>query len=282
MALKAVHESLDEIPDEYRTLYTEKSGKYELTGIQGVKTQADVDRLSEAIKAERAETAKVKSQLSAWGDLNHEDVLKKLDRIPELEAAAKGKLDENQIEEIVTRRVNGTIKSQLSPLERKISTLEKEREELRSSNDAWTQKDRTRKIRDTVRRELTSQKITDAEIHDDVFLWADRVFEVREDDGSIVTRDGVGVTPGLDPGGWLSEMQSRKRHWWGETVGGGSAGTNGRGVVPGFSGKNPFSAEHWNMTEQSRVYREMGRERCEQLAKAAGTTLGGQRPAAKK
>ncbi|HET6417628.1 MAG TPA: hypothetical protein VFG22_15125 [Polyangiales bacterium] len=281
MALKAVHESLDEIPDEYRTLYTEKSGKYELTGIQGVKTQADVDRLSEAIKVERAKTASVKERLAAWGDLDHEEVKRQLDRVPELEAAAKGKLDEDEIERIVERRVDGTIRSRLSPIERQLKTIEKERDELKSANDAWTQRDRTRKVHDSVLKSAVDAGV-EPDVHDDVLLWADRLFEVREDDGQVVTKDGMDVTPGITPADWLSEIQpKKKRIWWGDSVGGGSTGSNGR-RVPGFSGKNPFSAEHWNMTEQSRVYREMGRERCEQLAKAAGTTLGGQRPAAKK
>ena len=43
MALQATHDKLDDIPEAYRDLYTERDGKYELTGIAGIKTAADVE-----------------------------------------------------------------------------------------------------------------------------------------------------------------------------------------------------------------------------------------------
>jgi len=46
MGLEAIHKTLEEIPEQYRDLYSERNGQFELTGISGVKTQADVDRLS--------------------------------------------------------------------------------------------------------------------------------------------------------------------------------------------------------------------------------------------
>ncbi len=38
MALQAVHDKIEDIPKQYRDLYTEKSGEYELTRIVGVNT----------------------------------------------------------------------------------------------------------------------------------------------------------------------------------------------------------------------------------------------------
>jgi hypothetical protein len=78
---------------------------------------------------------------------------------------------------------------------------------------------------------------------------------------------------------WLTEMQAKRPHWWGTTSGGGSRGNNGSGGPP--SGNNPFSREHWNMTEQGKLIRT-NRVRAEQLAKSAGTKIGGGMPALKK
>jgi hypothetical protein len=280
MVLKDTHDKLEDIPEQFQELYTEKNGRYELTGIAGVKTSADVERLQAALTKERNDHKATKEKLHVWDDYDHDEIVKKLDLLPELEAAAKGKLDEAQIEEMVERRVKGTINSQLSPLERKIKQLEKENGELKTTNEMWVGKDRTRKVHDAVRKQLTEQKVL-MDAHEDALLLADRVFEVREDDGAIVTKEGAGVTPGLDPAGWLTEMQDRRRHWWGESVGGGTVGSGGRGGGP-LAGKNPFSAEHWNMTEQGRIYKQHGRDRAEQLAKAAGTSLGGPKPAPRK
>ena len=50
MALQAVYDTLEEIPEEYyRDLYEEKAGKHELTGVSGFKSQADIDRLQSAL-----------------------------------------------------------------------------------------------------------------------------------------------------------------------------------------------------------------------------------------
>lgn len=279
MVLKDTHEKIEEIPEEFQSLYTEKDGKWELTGIQGVKTQGDVDRISTSLTKERNEHKATKEKLTIWADFDHEEVVKKLDKIPELEAAAKGKLDEAQIEEIVARRVDGTIRSKLAPVERKNKELSKENGELKEDNTKFKSADRTRSIHDSVRKALTSSKVL-PDAQEDALILADRCFEIREDDGKIVTRDNIGITPGLDASGWLSEIQERKRHWWGESVGGGSKGSSPGTGIPG--GKNPWSAEHWSLTEQGRVFKEHGKERCEQLAKAAGVAFGDTKPVPKK
>lgn len=276
MALKAIHDKLDEIPEEFQSLYTEKGGKFELTGIQGVKSQADIDRLNTSLASERAEHKTTKDRLGAWGELKHAEVVVQLDRIPELEAAAKGNLDEAAIEEIVSRRVEGTITSKLAPVERQLATVTKERDGFADENKGFRAGNTRRTIHDTVRKALTSQKVI-PEAHEDALFLAERVFEVT-DEGVVQTRDNVGVPPGLDPSGWLGEIQPNRPHWWQESKGGGARGSGGGG---GFGGKNPFSAEHWNMTEQGKIVKEKGTEHADRMAKAAGTTVGGMRPKAK-
>ena len=277
MGLKTVYDSLEDIPEAYQDLFTEKGGKFELTGVDGIKTSADTERLQMSLGKEREAHKATKAKLQVWGELNPEDVHTKLDRLPELEALAKGKLDDTQIEEIVTRRVEGTLRSKLSPLERQLKQLEKEREELAQQNQQFAQADRTRRIHDNVRKALVESKVVNT-AQEDALLLADRVFEIREDDGAIVTRDSVGVTPGLDPAAWLSEIQDRRPHWWPDSVGGGAQGSIGGG---GRGVKNPWSAEYWNLTRQGQFLREHGDDRAAAMAKAAGTTLGGGKPAAK-
>ncbi len=279
MVLKDTHDKLDEIPEQFQELYTEKNGKYELTGIQGVKTQGDVDRVQESLRKSTNDQKELKVKLKVWDGMDHADVMTKLDRIPELEAASKGKLDEAAIEEIVNRRVEGTLRSKLAAPERKVKEQAVKITELTEENTKFRAADKTRAIHDKVRKALVASKVL-PDAHEDALLRADRVFERREDDGAIVTRDAVGVTPGLDPAGWLDEIQERCRHWWPESVGGGSRGSVAG--VGGPGGKNPWLADNWNITDQGRVLREHGSERAEAMAKAAGSSVGATRPAPKR
>lgn len=292
MVLKGTHDKQDEIPEHFRELYTEKNGKWECTGIQGMKTQSDVDRIQEAQRKATTDREVIKSKLVLFGDGKvgvdsslddwkalHEGLVTKLDRIPELEAASKGKLDEVEIEAIVARRVDGTIRSKLAGPERKVKELEKANGELTDENGKFRAADRTRMIHDDVRKALVASKVLN-DAHEDALMLADHVFEVREDDKKVVTRDNIGITPGLDAAGWLTEIQDRRRHWWPESVGGGSRGSGpGAGVA---GGKNPWTHENWSMTEQGQIFKVHGRDRCDQLAKAAGTEFGGARPRPKK
>lgn len=270
MALKAILDSLDGIPDALHGEYVERNGKYELQ-VEGMKTQADVDRLQSALTKERGDHKNIKDRIGLLGDRKIEDVVSLLDRIPELEAAAEGKMDDEKINQIVETR----IKSKIAPLERELGQVRSQVAEKDKIIGDYTTKDRTRSIHDAVRRAASTAKIL-PEAQDDALILAERVFEVDEA-GRVVTKDGVGVTPGIEPSVWFTDLQKTRPHWWGPSVGGGAPGQ--RGALGG--GTNPWSDEHWNMTEQGRQL-TADRAKAEQLAKAAGTSIGGPRPKAKK
>lgn len=273
MVLKAVHSKEDEIPEEFRPLYSEKNGQWELTGIAGVKTEADVARVQDGLAKEREAHKATKAKLAVWDGFEHDEVVAKLDQFPALEAASKGKLDEAKIEEIANQRAEAIAKSRLVSTERELAKATKERDELLRANEDWQAKDRSRKIRDHVMEAAAEAKLLEG-AREDALMHAERIFEIQED-GKIQTRDGVGVSPGLDAGAWLSEIQARKPHWWAPSVGGGATGGNGQ--TPGMA-RNPWSRAAWNVTEQGRFIREHGVQRAEQMAKAAGSSLSSTKP----
>lgn len=277
MALKTVHDSIDDIPEQYRDLYTEKGGKFELTGIAGIKTQADLERVQSSASKYQTELGELANKFKPWSELDYDETMAKLDRIPELEAAAAGKLDEAGIEEIVTKRVSGTINSKTAPLERQLSTLAQENESLKEENFKYRESNRQRKINDNLTKALTAAKVL-PQAMEDALLLGERMFEIREDDGAIVTKDQVGVTPGVTADLWLTEIQEKKTHWWPTNVGGNAPGSGSSGGV----GENPWTAEHWNMTKQAQYETKNGRVKAEQMAKMAGTRLGGLKPKPKK
>lgn len=271
MGLKAVYIDINEVPEQFRELYTEKNGQYELTGIEGVKTDEDVRRVQSALTKERNDHKQTKEKFSALGDLKPDDIIAKLDRIEELEQIAAGKVDDTKINELVETR----LRSRVAPIEREKKMLETKVAELSGTLDQFVTRDRTRTIHDEVRRAAVAQKLLPEAIEDALVL-AERIFEVDEN-GKVVSKDGVGVTPGVDPAVWFTELQPKRPHWWPGSAGGGAGGNRGGG---GGSEKNPWAADSWNLTEQGRIL-TANRAKAEQLAKSAGTSIGGPRPAKK-
>lgn len=268
-------ESLDGLPESIdpRTLFTEQDGKFLLTGVAGLKTQADIERIQGALVNERNEHKSTKDKFAALGDADPVELLAKLDRMKELEVAAAGNKDEMdaKLEELTEARIT----SRLAPVERERQTLAEQLEQYKSAVEELTAKDHQRQVLDKVRAAAAESKVQTASLPD-AELLAQSVFAVGED-GSILTKENpFGVSPGLDPSAFFIEMQSKNRPWWELSQGGGSNGN----VNGGGGGNNPFSAEHWNMTEQGKVL-QANPERAKQLAAAAGTTVGGRKPVAK-
>jgi hypothetical protein len=262
MALKTIYKDESEIPGEYKELYSERGGQYELTGIEGIKTDADVARLNESLRKEREDHKKTREALRAWDGFDHGDIQSKLDRLEELEAVGGGKLDDAKINQIVEAR----LRSKLGPLER-------EKAKLTEQITAYQAQAKQRKIHDTVRAACVEAKVLESAI-DDALTLAERVFDVDES-GAVTVKDQMGFTPGSDAVAWLSELQPKRAHWWPASFGSGARD----GKSGGFA-QNPFSAEHWNLTEQGRIV-ATNPQRAEQMAAAAGVRVGAGRPKAK-
>lgn len=272
--LEIQYDNLSLVPEAFRPLYAEKDGKAVLTAINGIKTVADVNNLQEALRKERSDHAAVKAQLTPWATLGKkpEEILGQLDRIKELELAAEGKIDEKKINEMAESRAAqkvGPIERQLRDTTTTLETVTKERDTFR---DQLYRRD----MSDSVRGIATEMKVLPTAIAD-VEMFAQFALE-RQEDGSFITKSGIsGVTPGLDPRGLLKEMQKHRPHWWPASAGGGAGGG-----MNGINGdKNPWSAEHWNVTAQGKIVNDLGMAKGEELAKAAGSFIGATKPAKK-
>lgn len=273
--LEIQYDSLSAVPEAFRPLYEEKDGKAVLSKVNGLKTQSDINNLSEALRKERNDHKAAQDALKAWGNLGKkpEEILAQLDRIAELEAAAAGKIDDKKITEMVEARLGqkvGPIERQLREATTNLETVTRERDTFR---DQLYRRDMT----DVVRSIASEMKVVPTAMAD-VELFAQFALE-RQEDGSFITKSGIpGVTPGLDAKGLLKEMQKHRPHWWPASAGGGAGG--GMGGINGD--KNPWSAQHWNLTEQGRIVKEHGMAKAQELAKLAGSSVGATRPTQKK
>lgn len=270
--LQALYATIDEIPETFRPLYEERGGQFHIAKIAGIKTEADVNRVQRALDAEKKAHTTLKTTYGGFfGDKKPEDVQAMLDRIPELEEIAKtNKFDPAKLEELA----EGRVRQKLAPVERQMQQLQAAVAERDAAIQGYKQADITRTIHDHVRAEAAKMKVVDTAI-DDVLMRAERMFEI-DGEGKVVTKEAPGVTPGLSPNVWLTEMQTKASHWWPASKGGGAGGGSGFG-----GGPNPFSHSGWNLTEQGKAY-AADPARAKQLAEAAGTSIGGMRPAAPK
>lgn len=272
MALKAILDSIEELSDDLKEHYKkdERTSKFVLDledfdGMPRVKSLKDENAQA---RIKNRDLTKVVDGYKALGELT--DVQAKLDKYPELEAAAAGKLDETKLNELV----EGRLKTKIAPIERERETLRGQVTDLGAMVEQFKSKETQRIICDSVRAAATKLKVTETAI-EDATMYGDRLFTV-DDSGAVVAKDNVGITPGISPEVWLTDMQSKRPHWWGPSQGGGAGGNRGGNS----GGVNPWTDAHWNMTEQARIYKE-DKTKAEQLAKNAGTTIGGLRPAKK-
>lgn len=272
MALKAILESVEELSDDIKEHYKkdDKTGMFvlDLTDFDGMPRVKALKDENAQHRIKNRDLAKLTEGYKSLGELA--DIQAKLDKYPELEAAAAGKLDEAKLNELV----EGRIKTRIAPIERERDTLKGQVIELVASVEQFKAKDAQRLVGDSVRAAAVKLKVTETAI-EDAIMYGERLFTIDES-GAVVAKENVGITPGIGPEVWLTDMQSKRPHWWGPTQGGGAGG--GRGGAGG--GVNPWSDAHWNMTEQARIYRE-DKSKAEQMAKNAGTSIGGSRPVKK-
>ena len=278
MALKAIYDKQEDIPEAHRELFTERNGKWELTEVEGVKTSADVDRVTTSLTKERDEHKKTKEKLSKFGDSDPEKthglVTENEELKAKLEAAEAAAGDNKPDEDTINKLVDAKVATVARPLEREIEKLKADNLTQSDTITGHELKDTNRTITDSVRSAATGSKIHSTAMEDALML-AERVFEVAED-GTVLTKDNVGVTPGIDPVVWFTEMQDKRAHWWPTATGGGAGGGSGPGA--GGAADNPFGPKAWNLTEQGAMVRT-DPERADRMAKSAGTTVGGPRPA---
>lgn len=267
MKLKAIYEDETEIPSAYKDLYILRGGKWVIDGIEGMKTDADVHRVKSALEAEQQAHKATKDKYAVLGDKDPIDILKQLDQVDELSILAeKGKGDEEKLNSLVEARVN-TIKAQnervVNQLQEKLNNLEKE-------NQTFKEQIRTETLHKQITEAAKKAGVREINIEDAV-LYCERYLDIAPD-GSVVTKEAAGITPGLDAETFVKELRG-KRGWWDNDV---SGGLNGGKVGFGGSG-NPWSEKSWNLTEQGRILRENPKQ-AEMLANAAGKKLAGDSP----
>lgn len=278
--LKTIYEKQEEIPEGYGDLYIERNGKFEISGIEGVKTQADVDRVQEALRKEKGDHKVTKESLAKFGDLDPEKVPAALEELEEVKAqlatATKdGKVDEGAVQERIEAAVNravGPILRDKKAVETQLGLRDKVILEKDTEVNALKGSIKKTKIEGVLRDNAIAAKVLGTAIDDAVMVGIGMFEEI---DGRYVTKDGVGVTPGLEPKEWYKDMQEKRPHWWPPSQGGGSRGA---GAPMGRNADNPWSVAGWNITKQGQFVKTHGEAKAGEAAASVGSRIGATRP----
>lgn len=289
MALKDVYDSADEIEEIYRPLYEEKEGKHvfktSLFDSNAVTDSKGIKKLKDEAGRYRLELKDHKTKAEAYSKFGDPTELQeKLDKIAELEAlAAAGGSKSKEAAEALAKTMTAAEKTKW---EREIAPKLQAGEKAVQLVAHYEQAQAQQAIRDEALKAINGfkQGKLDPGAVEDALMYAERhlIAETERDEEtgllvikSIRTKANAGVTEDIGADAWLSEMVSRKSHWLQ-----GSEGTGANGSPRGkldLSG-NPWTAENWDTGKQGQVVKTKGVTIAQEMAKVAGTTLGGMPP----
>lgn len=269
--LELSYSSEDEIPENAREYYTEEGGVWILTGVKGG-GKKNIERLEASLRKERNDHKQTKTTFSRVQGLDIDELLRRNDEYEELKLRAEGNLDDKKVDELVETR----IKARLTPLQRELQQTKEMLTGVTTERDELIGKEKSARIKSALRKAARTAKVVDSAIEDVEQLGAS-LFEL-DDNGNIIAREGTGLTPGIDPAMWLSDVKDKKPHWFPGSYGGGAKG--GKGGM-GSDGDNPWSADGWNLTAQGRILKE-NPERAKRMASMHGVDLKNPKRPAKK
>lgn len=251
MKLKAILETLEGLPEAFHALYELRDGKYMLTGVEGMVTEADVARATRALNQEKEQHRETKAKLKSFGDLKPSEVSEQLEELRTMKE--KGVTDEDRINTLAdqrARRLTAEVQRQLDTTGKTLAERESELTAIRNQLQG-------RELEDVVRSEIKNIKGLQPEVVTDAIILA-RSQLTRAEDGVFVDSNGISVKD------WLIKSAEARPYWYMPSNGGGANG--GRG---GNQTANPFTAQNWNVTEQGKLM-VSDPTKYEALARAAG------------
>jgi hypothetical protein len=221
MKLKHVYDKLEEVPDNFRDLYTERDGKWECTGIEGMHPQTYVDKLKAESIGRRKEIDALKGQLKNFEGYDGETLSAAMEELEELRLTG-GKLDDAKFNEALEAKLAGRQKT----FERQLAALQKDNDVLTADKESLMNEKNSASIEKAL-RDACQGKVNASAVKD--VLFRSSLFEVNED--GIYTKENNGVTPGLTPDQFLEETLPSMPHWNMKNSGLGAGGSKTPGQL---------------------------------------------------
>lgn len=257
MILEIFYSNLENIPEKFRELFTEKDDKWVLTGVKGLKTSEDIERLQKANRNERESHDETKQKLNKLlevvGDKTPEELQKNLDDFEDLSKSGvqSDNSDAKFTQEQIDEKINIALERKERETSRIIAKLETERDSFSEENTHLKKDIKESTIRDVITKVSSDAGLLSSAIGDvqDIAL---RICDIDED-GKVIVREGQGDISGMDISTVIKEewVQSKSYFYEASKSGGGKSNMGDSGLA-----NNPFSKESQNLTEQSKMVKE--------------------------
>lgn len=269
MKLQLSYDAKDKIPEGFADLYEERDDVWRFVAIDGLKTQADVDDVKDALAKERDKTREIEKLYAPYKELGQSaddikalgadnDALKTkleaaLEAAKDKEGEGGGGFDQAKIDkmvdELADQKVKAAVAIETSWRDKKLGELENSLKDLTHEHKELQETNRLGRIENSINAAMQKAKIRPDMIRDMSQMFVG-MFDVR-DDGSIqtVARQGANVTPGLDPDRFM-ELQKTERPWlWADNTSANARGSAGSGRWE----SNPFDPKAPNLTAQGAI-----------------------------
>ena len=245
-------DSLDSVDEGLHEFYKEnEDGSFTLQ-VSGIPSDqsGDVTRLKGSLEKERLAHKETKAKLAGLGGITADEVQDLRDKAEDLEyqLSKAGESSEEAIEE----RALKLAERQTRKLEQRINELSEANQAHLSAIALHEAAGNQRKIKDAVELALTDDNVPPIveSAREDILPFAERIMTIN-DEGQVVSKDGIGFEPGLSFGEILGDIRDsgRRGHWFKGNKSGGANGGNGSDL----GGENPWKAETRNMTKAQKL-----------------------------
>ena len=284
--LKLIYDKKEDIPEGLESHYTEKDGKFYLQ-VEGAKTQEDVDRVSNALNAERDARKEAEKNLAKYKNVDLEKWEKVKDLDPDNPPTGEGATADPDSKEF-QKAVSEAVRAKEKEIQEKFN---KDKEALENQAAEAQQKVKKYLKDDWMRRNLAAKfGFKDPDMLDDFMIrlqhpgnnqdlkklskLADSI-EVQIEDGAEPQFIGGHLKDAKGAEEALQEVASQditKRYKPAANNQGGGAGNQGESGSG--SGNNPFKKDktgEYNRTEAGSLIRN-DKDKAKTLAKEAGWT----------
>lgn len=242
MGIQLQYEKSDDIPEmSVKELFAEKDGKMVFTGVEGLKTQSDIDKLNEALRKERNDHSLLKESMKKFDGVDLEEVRALKNKVISLEELTKNSSQsEESISAIVEKRLAIERADDLKKLEEANNRIG----ELESFKFG-------RELGEQIKSNLSDRIASE---HQSTVSYILKNNSERQADGTYLLKDcsEFGLTSGMTLEQAVSKLSETNPVFAPKnTAGHGKGATGTTGAI-----KDPFSKENFSMTEQHKLYKE--------------------------
>lgn len=259
------YDTQDKIPEAFRSLYTERDGKFELTEVDGIRTQGDFDRFEGALRKRLSDATAKLDSLTGAQHLTKDDIRSVV--ADAVKALVPGSNKDGK---------GGDDSQAIHDLTRRMSALETENKTLKSTNEQLVGKTNATALETQIMRGALAAGV-ETSVADMVVRLTKDDFELDANGNAVVkvTPSVKGVMPNAKPEEYYKAIATDAafKRFWPASTGAGAGGSNGQGGgAADTSAGNPFSKAGWNKTLQAQLVKSNPTE-ATRLASVCGVTV---------